>query len=276
MAIMINSIREPIYSTLVIFGKEGEKSILSPSRFLRIADILYSVLNVRVEQVKCRGRIEREGKNIAPRTSRFSPQLLTKWSEQLNGDTFMNFEIYDAEWKNNQHPKVYAAITKFWEYDTEGYSERTKVGAENCITIAVDISELSIPGAVFFESVAQRLMNELNIMYGFIEVDVGWDRQIGNGPLRGHMIDLRWYDLTSVDYRRGKYNMDAVIPRLYMANFLSRNHFKRAGDCSSLLPEWTVCLCEKWSNDLFFIKFAEDPQQNDDFYNEVKQYFNLI
>lgn len=200
------------------------------------------------------------------------------WKRQLQSGVFTQFEVFDASWTEESFPAVYAAINKLWGYGPEGYVERTDIGAENNVTVAIHREiVLDRMNMSRVESYTKQLAGMTSAFYGFIELGVQWDRpMLPDQPdgLRGDLIDVRWHERGWNDYRNGMYRMEEMIPRLYWTNLLRGAHFRDGGP--DALPERLVERVEEWDGDRFYVRFVRDPQADDRFAWEIAPYFNLL
>jgi hypothetical protein len=261
------------YTTLVVFGSEQRSTVTSPDVFGRLASTLHSYLGYVEVSIRCSGQIDNaSGKNIAPRAGTFDKKRLEQWEQSLADGTFMQFELYDAASRRDSYtdPTAYAAINKMWSFSPSGYSERTPTGAENNITLALPNDKISIED---LKVLLKTFAETIDAVYGFIEPDVTWDVSVGDG-LRARMIDLRWEEVGSNDYKRVLYNMNDMVPRLYRVNLFSRSQFRDHNPL--LLPTSLTHSVDALSHGRVLIEFIEDPQKNDAFRLEVEPFFNLV
>jgi hypothetical protein len=249
--------KEPLYSVLVLFGRETARSVASPAVFQDIVSPVVDLLQATGCKLTCRGTIEGEkGKNVAPRKGPWSAALRDKWTAALGQDRFKAIELFDQAWGEGHHPDAFATIHKLWGYGPGGYTERTKEGPENNITVAIraDLVENAFER---LEAAARPLVEKIDCFYGVIEFDVPWGR-----PWRStiqDLIDVRWHARSANDYRNGKYRMENMIPRLNRANLLCRSQFTNF-DFQKLPKLPGVAKVEEWSSDLTYLRLAEQPE----------------
>ncbi|HEY2585106.1 MAG TPA: hypothetical protein VGI81_05015 [Tepidisphaeraceae bacterium] len=250
---------EPLYSTLVLFGKESARSVTSPPVFNDVVDQTVELLRTTRCKLKARGTVQGEkGKNLAPRQGVWSSALQDRWTETLSqsGGHFLAIEWFDQAWLGGPHPVAFASLHKHWGYGPEGYSERTKEGPENSLTIAIreDLVENAFER---LEAAAKPLTEKIDCFYGSMESGVLWDRPFGR--LRRDMIDIRWQTRTAVDYRNGKYRVEAMVPRLYRGNLLCHSQFTNPNlEQLSKLPG--VAKIETWPSGLIFLQLLDQPE----------------
>lgn len=269
------SVEPPYYTTIVVFGKEDNHSVASPNRFDEMLTSVTSFLEMGHCPLKCHGLVEGStGKNLSPKAGTFNTKKATEWVTSVTGQHFSHIQIYDESWSSINFPNVFAAIHKMWGYGSSGYSERTSTGAENNITLAIRKDVLS-ECLNSLDAYLEHIVDIASGFYGFIEPSVQWDVLMSPyGVVRGRMIDMRWHDVGINDYRRGTYKMDDLVPRLYWANVFSRRHFKQGSPDG--LPPQAVSQIENWGNELYYIRFAHDPQNDADFHKELQSYFNIV
>lgn len=261
----------PRYSTIVVFGKELSQSVASPDVFRSITNSLAAFINVEGYPLACRGYVVNpQGRNVAPRRAAFNARTMDKWVKALTDGTFMSFEIFDTAWSDDHFPVTYAHLHKLWDYRPTGYEERTKSGAENRITVAVQ-EHLVSNRTASLKAYARTIVDMLSSFYGFIETNVPWDREVGQG-VREDMIDIRWANRGERDYK-GLFKMDTMIPRLYRENILASEQIKDGSPAS--LPSWAVSRVEAWRDDLFYVQFIRDPQEDALLRDQLEPYFNL-
>jgi hypothetical protein len=248
-----------VYSTLVLFGKEGAQSVAEVLRFEDVAGVVADVLSATGCKLAGRGWIEGEkGKNVAPRKGTWSAALGRQWAATLGKGRFKAIELFDREWREGNHPAAYGAIRKLWGYGPSGYFERTKDGAENHIVIAIR-EDLVTDSLERLEAVGRSLIEKIKCFYGSVESNVPWDRP--RGQLREDMIDLRWYNRLEGDYRRGTFKVDEMVPRLYRGNILSRRQFLTSElQELNLVKLAGVERVESWPGDLVYLRLAEQPE----------------
>ena len=68
--------------------------------------------------------------------------------------------------------------------------------------------------------------------------------------------------------------MDTMIPRLYRENILASEQIKDGSPAS--LPSWAVSRVEAWRDDLFYVQFIRDPQEDALLRDQLEPYFNLV
>lgn len=266
--------QSPTYATIVLFGKEHRHSVIDRELFPRLVESLTAFAQRAGCPISYRGLIEdARGRNNAPRKGPASAKLLRSWQERLAQGTFKQIEIFDSAWSKEHFPTVYAALTKLWDYQPTGYVERTMHGAENNITFAIR-SDLLADQLEQLEAYARELASMTGTFYGFIEREVPWDREVMSGGAWVDMIDVRWHNRSEVDYRRGKYRMDTLIPRLYWGNILAASHFRDGGPAT--LPSSAVAHVETWADNLFYVRLAHDPLVDPQFGAAIAPYFNMI
>lgn len=263
----------PHYATLVVFGKEGTRSVTSPDTFREIVTSLTSFVGVTSHTLKSRGYIvDAQDRNVAPRRGILSSNKVDDWIQALGSGTFMTMELFDGAWSDTHFPAVYANLHRLWgPYTPSGYAERAGNGAENCVTVAFRKDLLMFMQMKAMESYARTIVDMLSGFYGYVEHDVEWDQEVIKG-LRENAINHRTRQ-TARDYR-GTYRMDDMIPRLYWGNILSRAHFK--GGSPDALPAWAVARLETWRDNLFYVRFVRDPQADPELRQALEPYFNLI
>ena len=122
------TIEPPYYSTLVLFGKEHERTVASPVLFQELVSTLGTFLQIAGCPLRCRGFIEGiRGRNIAPRRGALNKKKVENWKDHLTNGRFNQFEIFDA-WSDDVFPTVYAAINKLCILSIkQGKSERVEV-----------------------------------------------------------------------------------------------------------------------------------------------------
>lgn len=261
----------PHYATLVVFGREHARSVSSPQLFRQVVQSLTSFVTISGYQLKCRGYVmDARGRNVAPRKSRFTDRAVDNWQQALGQGHFMSFELFDEAWSDIHFPVQYAHLEKLWSYSPEGYIETTKNGAENAVTVAMR-REFLANRLVPLERYAETLTRMLSGFYGYIENDVEWDRELIEG-LREDAINHRT-NRAARDYKNA-YTMDTMIPRLHWGNILSSAHFIDGNPGS--LPSWAVAHTEIWSNDIYYVRFVRDPQEDNTLYEAVAPFFHII
>lgn len=244
------------YSVLVLFGTEGNHSVASPQTFAELSDSMARVLGTAGCALKTRGRIESAaGKNAAPRQAPWTPSLRDRYVQALNAGRFQAIEQFDAEWGSGHYPSAYGAIRKLWGFGPTGPTERTSVGAENNITLAVQ-EGAKAAGLEQFKATAREMLEKIDCFYGFIETGVPWDRP--RGPVYEDMIDIRWHNRANVDYRNGKYQMKDSVPRLYRGNLFCPSQLRGSapGEICDL-PD--VTLVEAWPLQVTYLQLSGQP-----------------
>ncbi len=266
---MTNNI--PHYATLVVFGREHARSVSSPELFREIVRSLASFVALSGYQLKCRGYVmNTQGRNVAPRKSRFTDRAVDNWQSALGQGRFMSFELFDEAWSDIHFPVQYAHLEKLWSYSSEGYIETTKNGAENAVTVAMR-REFLANRLLPLERYAETLTRTLSGFYGYIENDVEWDREIIKGL---HEDAINYRTNRAARDCKGAYTMSTMIPRLYWGNILSRAHFLDGNPGS--LPSWAVAHTEMWGNDIYYVRFVRDPQEDSTFHKAIAPFFNII
>jgi hypothetical protein len=261
----------PRYTTLVVFGTERAQGVTAPTVFAELINSLASFLGILDRPLSCRGRITGDlGRNIAPRKCLLNAKAITRWMEAIHQGAFNYIEIFDVPISNDQYPIVYAAIHKLGSSDL---TCQIDVGAENCVVVAIRHQD-TIRRLDAFEKYARTIVSSISGFYGSIEEKVPWAQEKGGGSYLGNLMDMRWHDRTIVDYRNGIFRMDAVIPRLYLGNILSKTHFTK-GDLECI-PPWAIAHLDRWSPDVFYVRFTEDPQIDLALYAQLQPYFNII
>lgn len=264
----------PYYSTIVLFGREQERSILHGDQFADLVNTLADIVRGAGCTAKSRGIIEgAKGRNVAPRKGTWDGKMLPRWKESMSLGRFKQFELFDSEWSEDHFPAAYAAINKMWGYGPDGYTERTADGAESNVTVALR-RDVVADRMAQMEDHARLLAGMISAFYGFLEFEVQWDRETTPGGLRTDMVDLRWYNRSSGDYKRGTYRMDEALSRLYWGNVLSVAHLR--GRALEELPGWAVARSEEWEGGLSYIRFSRDPQEDREFARMLEPYFNLL
>jgi hypothetical protein len=265
----------PTYSTIVLFGKEDQAGVASPDRFERLVDALGAALRVAGCPLKCRGLIEGErGRNLAPRKGDLGGKTIAAWKARLGDGRLKQFEIFDAAWSEEHFPAAYAAINKLWDFGPDGYSERTRHGAESNVTVAIR-HDLVAERLGWLPELAVELAPLCSAFYGFVEREVGWDVAKVPGGLRHDLIDLRWQDRTQGDYQRGRYSMEALVPRLYWGNLLSAAHL-RDGTPDALPSDAVERVAPVDGGSRWYVGFAGDPQADPDLHRALLPYVNVV
>lgn len=248
---------EPRYETLVMFGSETRRSVSAPDTFQKTVSHIVDILLETGCKLACRGTVEGEkGKNVAPREAAWSSALAEKWAASLDKGRFKSIEFFDSAWAEGCHPIAYGALRKMWGFGPEGYSERTKEGAENNVTVAVRSGAVR-DALSSFQRFARVLVDEIDAFYGSIETNVPWDRP--RKSMRVDMIDLRWQTRTSVDYRRGKYRVQDMVPRLYKGNILCSSQLVD-GNLEELSGLPGVAKLEEWSPTVRYLQLNDAPE----------------
>lgn len=249
---------EPLYSVLVLFGKEHPRSVAT-------ADLLDGLIADIIEVVKptgcklvVRGTVQGEmGKKLAPRKGPWSPAMRDRWKATLDRGEgrFLGIQLFDATWRSGHHPDAFASVHKFWGFGIGAYKSRSNEGPGNNLTIA--IRDDLVPGA--FErlrTVARPLCEKIACFYGAIESSVPWDRPVGR--MFEDMIDIRWYNRTSGDYSNGKYKLENMVARLNRGNILCHSQFINQGtEQLANLPG--VARVEQWPLGLTYLELTEQP-----------------
>jgi hypothetical protein len=251
------SAKEPLYSVLVLFGRESTGSITSPATFQCVVNTVADLLQATGCKLACRGTVESEkGKNVAPRKGPWSSALRDNWKVALEQDRFKAIELFDDAWSEGRHPDAFGAIHKLWGFGSGGYTGRTKEGPENNITMAIraDLMENAFER---LEKTARSLVDEINCFYGSVESNVPWDRP--RRSMREDMIDTRWQTRTANDYRRGKYKVEDMVARLNRGNLLCRSQFTNF-DPQQLSKVPGVAKVEEWPSSLTYLRLAEQPE----------------
>ncbi len=262
---------EPRYSTILLFGREEPRSVISDDLFRELVESLAGFVRIPGRPLKCRGRINRpRSRNIAPRSAQLSDKLLEAWLGAIKGGIFRYFELFDKAISDSDWPAVYAGIHKL---GPTAYSQQPTVGADNHVVLAMR-RELIAQRMETLESYTRTLAELTSAIYGCIEYDVGWSEPKAGGLYRSDLIDMRYHDRTGNDYGFGEYTMDRFIPRLYWGNVLLRSHFA-SGDPTTV-PSQDVARLEHWGRDLFYLRFARDPQRDSGFPVELLESFNTI
>jgi hypothetical protein len=165
-------------------------------------------------------------------------------------------ELFDSTWSKGHHPDAFASIHKLWGYGPGGYTERTKTGPENNVTVAVrtDLVENAFER---LEAAARPMAEKIDCFYGTIELSVPWDRPWRSA--REDMIDIRWHNRAANDYRNGKYRMEHMVPRLNCGNLLCRSQFTHF-DPQQLSKLPGVAKVEEWPSGLTYLRLAEQPE----------------
>jgi hypothetical protein len=207
--------------------------------------------------VKARGTIDTaKGKNIAPRRGFWSPPLREKFVESLGRGSFLGIELFDSRWVGTRWPDAFGAIHKYWYYGPDGDSERSKIGAENHVTIA--LREDRVDGAFErLKAASQGLLEKIDGFYGMIESNVPWDQPVGG--MFEDMIDLRWHERGWNDYHNGEYRMGGRVARLARGNILCRRQFTRY-DLQGLRRLRGVTAVEKWPRGLTYLELEKQPK----------------
>ena len=247
-----------LYSTLVLFGKETGVSVASPETFAELTDAVVGLLGLACPEVKARGRIIADkGKNVAPRKGRWSPALRDQYLEASARGRFEAVELFDPAWADDREPDAYGSIRKHWDYDPHGITERTDVGAENSVTVALrtDFVEDALER---LKSAAKSMIPMLDAFYGTIESPVPWDQDIGDGIFED-MIDVRWHNRVNKDYGSGEHRMTDGVPRLYRGNLLSRTQLK-GKDAQAMAKLPGVAAVERWPGGLTYLELTEQPK----------------
>jgi hypothetical protein len=267
------------YSNLMVFGRESpHRRIDEAEQFRAVLEILAPCLSLAHFALRCRGYIiDDKGGNIAPAGGRLSNKIIEEWIAALNGGRFETFEIYGPRWGNDALPLLYVGIHKLWEYGRHGYVAGTRAGAGSNLTLALH-KDLSVgnritSGVDMLVNSLRALATHLPVLYGYIEESTEWDKPFGRTTLREDMINIQWSNILKA-YKRASRRMDQSIHHLCWANVLSAGHF-RSGD-PTVLPASAVQRVEAWGEDLYFVQFVEDPQENPQLQKALTQYFNVL
>lgn len=254
------------YSTVIVFG---DADVSSPLCFGRLLGQLRRELDRFGTRLKVRGYVANEGrKNVAPRESFLSDRAIGRWLGSLEKGQFRKIDVYDALSSRTWPPLLYAGFSKLPDYVAREYTDESKLKANCNVTMAFEKSLLA-SRELDLEALAVVLAEEVEAFYGFIESDVAWTMQVH--PQGGdRFIDMRWRDSSEVDYRRGKWSMRSMLPRLYWGNILTPAHIRRK------VPDTVVGRLEEWGRERIYVRFVKDPQADPLFHEEVSQWFNVI
>lgn len=260
------------YSTIVVFGSEQNHSVRSPEVLSELIERVRSLLEPYPCQLSCRGEIvDEDYRNIAPPEAALSAKTIERWLDAAGNGYFLNFEMFDDRWSDHEDALVYAGINKLWDANENGnWLERTPTGAENNVTIAVTKAR----GMGLLPGNLQLLSTQVSGFYGFIEQDVGWDQPAGCIGLRGRMIDVRWHDITAHDCERRSLSLRTGVPTLYQHMVLCNDHFidVRPSDLSADLVEE----CRPLGEDVWYVKFAEDPKLDQAIADDLARFINVF
>jgi hypothetical protein len=191
--------------------------------------------------------------------------------QALSDGRFHAIEQFDANWGPEHYPPAYGAIRKLWGYGSSGPAERTSVGAENNVTLAIQESANGA-GLGQLKTLALAILEKIDCSYGFIETGVPWERP--RGRVYEDMVDIRWHNRTNVDYRNGKYRMTESVPRLYRGNLLCASQLKHSRTHEMRdLPG--VALVEEWPRHLTYLELLEQPPYGSKPRGEFEQFISF-
>src|SRR6266542_1906220 len=267
------SIDRARYRTVVLFGKEHSHSVAEPERFTSILNALATIIEPACPDLRVRGRIEGfRAKNVAPREAAWAASSAARWRNSLALGRFVAFEMFGPRWSNHEMPLVYASACKIWGYGPDGYTERTRHGAENSVTVAI-AHDVDTSQGKWVDQCAQSLGGLTEAFYGFAEGMVPWGRPLtpGSGTYT-YTIDMRWHDIPGGPYRRGKYSMDEFAAGVYWGNLWSQAHFRVKP--SDLSPDQVDTVSQ--IGDAVYVRFRKDPEQDSQLRAQLEAMFNLV
>jgi len=252
------------YSTLVLFAARKERAVGKPRVFLSVLDQVVARLRAANFALKCRGEFVAGPK---PRGGQFSNLVGRRWAEALN-ENFLSFEVFDAAWSNSEPPRVYAAIGSV--PPVPAIPGRTSPG-EDYVVVAVE--ETALPESFLeLRNLARQLAGEIELLVGFMEKDVGWDKPHPTlAPFRTYLIDVRWHDLSGA-YVKSSSSFTERIPHPFFGNILSKAHLKVP---IQSIPAAVVAYREEWDGHTF-LELAQDPDKDEGIRRAAAEFMNVI
>ena len=250
---------ERLYTTLVLFGRETKASVASPDTFRRVTDVVAGLLGLASPALKARGWVDAAtAKNVTPRKGIWTEAMRERYVQSLASGRFRRIELFEASWPPDRPPDAYGEVHKHWQTLPGGaISERTSIGAENNITIALR-DDFVEDARGRLKAAAKALIPLIDCFYGTIESPVPWDRPFGTSSGREDMIDYRYHNRIRNDYRNGTYRMADGVPRLYRGNLLSPSQLTGA-DPQGMLGIPGVAAVEAWPQGLTYVELADEP-----------------
>jgi hypothetical protein len=245
------------YTVLLLFGKEADRSVAAPASFADLTERIARLLEPAGCNISARGTIQTPKlKNVAPRRGAWSGALRDRFLESLRSGHFLDVELFDARWSNTRDPDVYASIHKYWDLGP-GLAERTAVGAENSLTLAIRQDLLPDP-LQWMKDAARELLQPIDGFYGTIESDVPWAQRLGDG-VYDDVIDVRWHYRANNDYGNGTHRMERGVARLARGNILCRTQLTRR-DLNALRELPLVARVEEWPRRLTYVELKRQPK----------------
>jgi hypothetical protein len=242
---------------LNLFGKETRCSVASPANFVDLADRMARLLEQAWCRVSARGTIQAaKAKNVAPRRGFWTPGLRDKFVESLDMGDLLGVEFFDSRWSDARPPDAFGSIHKYWGYGPGGKTERTEVGAENNLTIALR-EDLVASAFEMLKAASHELLEKIDGFYGTIESGVPWGQE--DDDVYDDVVDVRWHYRGHNDYFNGIYQMEKMVPRLDRGNILCRTQFVNH-DLQGLRELRGVAAVEPWPRGLTYLELARQPK----------------
>ena len=246
-----------LYSVLVLFGKEIDRSVASPANFADLTEQIASLLVLTGCRLTARGTIlGAKRRKVAPRRGPWSPVLRDKYIGSFGAGSFRALELFDSRWHDDRFPNAFGSIHKYFDYSRGVETERTDIGAENNVTVALR-EDLVDNAFERLKAASHDLLEKIDGFYGTIESGVPWEQPVGR--MFEDMIDIRWHNRGDNDYGNGEYQVQKMVPRLNRGNLLCRTQFTHY-DLQGLQKLRGVTSVEKWPGGLTYLELNKQPE----------------